>query len=273
MEVDRVSLRQLQAGVGTRLITNVSESVTRSLVEGPQSRTLQSFQLTTVDLRPVQFRVSSRVGSLDVGMDFELTARVSVKREIHITLTGQMEVRHREDGGDPSPPVFTGQSIREEITTAEGASILVAGFITEREAPQLAKIEAARDSPLLKSLFSDNGQSLELVLVLTPHIVRAGTTADVTLSVAPPAVAPPSVAPRLDTRYSLQVGAFQNRSNASALFAELTKRHQDVFIQEPSAGQPLYRVCVGRLPSIRGAKQVEKLLRSEGFTAFVSQLR
>jgi cell division septation protein DedD len=90
------------------------------------------------------------------------------------------------------------------------------------------------------------------------------------LNVAIPAPASPASA---QAAYTLQVGAFQDRAKAAALIAELEKRHQDVFIEETSAGKPLYRVRVGRLANIEEVKRLQRLLRSEGFTSFVSALK
>jgi Flp pilus assembly secretin CpaC len=264
VEVDRISLRQLHPGVATSFIMNVSESAGRSFVEGPQSRTVQNFQLKTVDKGPVQFRISSRVGPMDVGIDFAFTARVSDKREIKVTMTGQTGVRHRQSDTAPLATVFTGELVRDEITTAEGASILFAGFVTERDAGRLGGIEAVTDSPILKSLFGEKRQSVELVLLLTLHIVRPPAPTDVTFTPAP---TPPQNA------YTVQVGAFQSRANAATLFADLGRRYPDVFIQEPSSGERLYRVRVGRLANVREVKQLEGVLRNEGFTTFVAQLR
>jgi hypothetical protein len=300
VEVDRAGLRELHPGAATSFIMNVSENAGRAFVEGPQSKTLQNFRLTAVDEEPVQFRISSRVGPMDVGVDFEFTAQVSDKREIKVSMTGQTQVSHRKNDTDPLATVFTGEKLRDDITTAEGASILFAGFVSERDAERLEGIEAAKDSPILKSLFNEKGQSAEVVLLLTLHIVRPSAPKDVApkITAAPPRVtadaprvtpAPPKVTPApagttiapsgivavpsLQNAYAVQVGAFQKRANAASLSAALGKKYPDVVLLEPGAGQQLYRVRVGRLGSIREVKLLEELLRQEGFTTFVAQLR
>jgi len=106
LEVERSRLKELRGGATTSFIVNVSDGAARSL--DAQSRTLQSFQLANVDERPVQFRISSRLGSLDVAIDFELTTRISVKREIRITVVSQTEVRRR-DSDVEAVPLFTGE--------------------------------------------------------------------------------------------------------------------------------------------------------------------
>jgi hypothetical protein len=69
------------------------------------------------------------------------------------------------------------------------------------------------------------------------------------------------------------VGAFKNPANAASLSAALGKRYPDVVLLEPGGGQQLYRVRVGRVASIREVRLLEELLRQEGFTTFVAQLR
>jgi cell division septation protein DedD len=122
-----------------------------------------------------------------------------------------------------------------------------------------------RDSPILKALFTDSNPPVELVVVLTPHVAAPPPTVDVMLHDPQP--------PVLQRGYTLQVGAFQDRAKASALIAELEKRHQDVFLQEASAEKPLYRVRVGRVASLQEVKELQKRLRSEGLNSFISQLK
>jgi cell division septation protein DedD len=270
LEVNRTSLSEFRAGPAASFIVNVPERVTRSLVEQPESRTLQSFPLAGIDERPVQFRVSSRLGFLDIGIDFELTTKVTVKREIRMTVLSQTQIRYRESDSDPPLPAFTSERVSQEITTAEGASILVGGFLTEREAKQLASMDALKDSPILKSLFSET--PLDLVLVLTPRDVRAPAMTAVAapgVVATPRPAAPRPAGPRPQGRYTVQVATFRNLESASALLARLEKRHQDVFIHESSTGKPMYRVRVGRLEDVQAVKQLEKLLRNEGFDPLV----
>jgi hypothetical protein len=211
------------------------------------------------------------VDALDLGMDFELSAAVTPKREIKFTINSQTEVRETQNERAALLPVFSSESVRREIVTAEGASVLIGGFLTEREARQLASMETLRDSPIMKFLLNENDSAVELVLVLTPHITVAPSIPAEPLNVSTP---PPALAPApAQAAYTLQVGAFQDRAKAAALIAELEKRHQDVFIQETSAGKPIYRVRVGRLANIEEVKRLQRLLRSEGFTSFVSALR
>ena len=103
-------------------------------------------QLSAADARPVQFRVASRVGSMDVGIDFEFTGQVSLKREIHITVTSQTHVIYGENES-LIHPVFAGEPVRQEIITAEGSYILVAGLDSFAGCPAARKHGKAAGKP------------------------------------------------------------------------------------------------------------------------------
>lgn len=267
LQVERAGLKQYQTGAPARFVVNVPADFAKSLAGSPQSRTVQTFKLPTMDQQAIRFQVSSRVEALDLGMHFELTAAVTAKREIKFTINSRTEVRETENERASSLPVFASESVRREIVSAEGASVLIGGFLTEREARQLASMDTLRNSPIRKFLLSEDDAAVELVLVLTPHI-----TASPSIPVEPLNVGVGAPAPAL-AAYTLQVGAFQDRAKAVALIAELEKRHQDVFIQETSAPKPLYRVRVGRLANVEEVKRLQRLLRTEGFNSFVSALR
>src|SRR5262249_40364842 len=150
--------------------------------------------------------------------------------------------------------------------TAEGASVVIAGFVSENETRQLSAMEDLRDIAMVKSLIGADDPPTQIVLILTAGIVRATPA---TPSAAPAVTSVPS-----NGRYTVQVGAFQNVANAAALVGELEKRqHRDAFIEEASAGNRVYRVRVGRFADIRDVKALEAQLRKEGFHPFISQLR
>jgi hypothetical protein len=154
LQVERAGLKEFQTGAPSRFVVNVPAAFAKSLVESPQSRTVQTFKLPTADQQAIRFRVSSRVDTLDLGMDFELAAAVTPKREIKFTITSQTEVRETENERAALLPVFSSESVRREIVTAEGASVLIGGFLTERELRQLASMETLRNSPIMNFVLS-----------------------------------------------------------------------------------------------------------------------
>jgi type II secretory pathway component HofQ len=270
-------------------IINVSGTTLQALFPGPGSKLLQSFYLTTVGETPAEFRIGSRVASsqptaesqrLDVGFDFRLLTRVSLKREIAMTLISQARIRNLDnDGGESASPI-SGEAIRHEITTAEGASVAAGGFITEMDTQQLSRIGTLHDSPVFKYLFSSaNEDQPELIVVLTPHIVRASDTpisAPVRNVVRPPVqttVAPPKKSETKTGQYTVQVAAFRTEARAGAYAMELnTKYNLDVFVDALETADPgylRYRVRIGHLPNFNAAKELENQLRRDGLEPLV----
>jgi len=74
--------------------------------------------------------------------------------------------------------------------------------------------------------------------------------------------------------FTVQVGAFRERTNAERLRERLTASYSPIFIQQIEAGQnSFYRVRIGKISGEEAAQQYADQLRSkEGFTPFVVRL-
>ena len=270
-------------------IINIPEASLRALIPGPGAKLLQSFQLTTVGDTPAEFRVGSRVTAsqptaesqrMDVGFDFRLLARVSLKREIALTLISQAKIRNLDsDGGESATPI-SGEAIRHEIMTTEGASVAAGGFITEMDTQQLSRIGMLLESPVFKYLFSSSGEDQpELLVVLTSHIVRSSSDAATPAVVRPSARAAAPPAPRKSEtktgQYTVQIAAFRTEARADAYAMELKGKYLDVFVDtlvSASDGYLRFRVRVGHFPNISAAKELENQLRRDGLQPFVAML-
>jgi len=303
-EVNRSRLKELgippRAVSAERLesdfIINIPEASLRALIPGPGAKLLQSFQLTTVGDTPAEFRVGSRVTAsqptaesqrMDVGFDFRLLTRVSQKREIAVTLISQAKIRNLDnDGGESASPI-SGEAIRHEIMTAEGASVGAGGFITDIDTQQLSRIGTLLESPVFKYLFSPRGEDQpELLVVLTSHIVRASSDAPVPAAARPSARAAAAPAPRKSetktaqyetktAQYTVQVAAFRTEGKADAYAMELKRKYPDVFVDtlvSANDGYLRYRVRVGHFPNISAAREFENQLRRNGLEPYVAML-
>jgi cell division septation protein DedD len=284
LEVDRSTLRSLallSSAGPLALVVNITQPLAVSLAEAQGSRTLQNFQLTTTGNNPAQFRVASRVQALDAGVDFQLTSKVSVKREIAMQISSQVRIL---DAG----PVFTGQTVTQTIMTAEGASVLIGGFVTGPDSTQLTKIGTLQKSPLLNYVFStEDVDEPEIVLVLTPRITRppsAATAVDVVEALRaatppppPPPPVPPSVEPSVErrpSRYTIQVASFRSEARAKALVDELSAAHYaDPLVMPPLPPQTFYRVRVGRLADLQAARELYRQLTAGGFEPLIVRLK
>jgi rare lipoprotein A len=74
--------------------------------------------------------------------------------------------------------------------------------------------------------------------------------------------------------FTVQIGAFADRTNAERLRERLLSRYQPIFIQDYDAPTGyFFRVRVGRVPSTDAAQQLAAQLRREdGFQTFVVRL-
>jgi rare lipoprotein A len=74
--------------------------------------------------------------------------------------------------------------------------------------------------------------------------------------------------------FTVQVGAFSDRTNAERLRARLLARYQPIFIQNYDAPNGhFYRVRVGRVPNPDAAQHLAAQLRdTDGFQTFVMRL-
>jgi len=302
-EVNRSRLKELgipiRAVSAERLesdfIINIPAASLQALLPGPGSKLLQSFQLRTVGETAAEFRIGSRVSSsqpsaesqrLDVGFDFRLFTRISPKREIAMTLISQAKIRNIDSDGNESASPISGEAIRHEITTAEGASVASGGFITDLNVQQLSRIGTLRESPVFKYLFqSGNDDQPELLIVLTPHITRVADdpiSASVLPAVQRPVQITVAVPPKVQRtseaksgQFTVQVAAFKTEARAAAYAMELNRKYLDVFVdplETAVAGYLRYRVRVGHLPNMSAAKELENQLRSDGLEPFVALL-
>jgi rare lipoprotein A len=71
--------------------------------------------------------------------------------------------------------------------------------------------------------------------------------------------------------FTIQVGSFVNRSNASRLMEELRKEHPDVYIQVLETPEnTYYRVRLGKFKTREEAYQFAEGLAHEGYTVFMT---
>jgi cell division septation protein DedD len=146
---------------------------------------------------------------------------------------------------------------------------------------QLSRIGTLHESPVFKYLFlSGNEDQPELIVVLTPHIVRASDApipTPVRNIVRPPVQTTVAPAPRKSEAktapYTVQVAAFRTDARAGAYAMELNaKYHLEAYVDTLETVDPgylRYRVRVGHLPNLNAAKELENQLRRDGLDPYV----
>lgn len=113
---------------------------------------------------------------VDVGVNLDITPRVLLNREISMNITVQVRAQAGERNiGGVLQPVLTNRQVQHEIRLAEGETNILGGIITDTEATSLSGIPGLKNIPGLKYLFSQERKtrdSTEIIIMLTPHIVR-----------------------------------------------------------------------------------------------------
>jgi general secretion pathway protein D len=156
---------QLRGAEGTKLTLNlgqevpiVSTSYTPIATGGVGVNPLNSFQL-----KPV-------------GINIDLTPRVTLDGDIIVDLN----VESSSQGPDKNVagtnyPSFVSRNVGTRLRLRDGESNLLAGLLREDEVTSVSGFPGAVRVPFLRQVFSKNSQTrsqIDLIMLLTPHIVR-----------------------------------------------------------------------------------------------------
>src|SRR5262245_25086987 len=113
----------------------------------------------------------------NVGINIDLEPRVHHNREI--TLKGKVEISSLAGqvsaGGGLTQPIIGTREIESTIRLRDNETNILAGLIREEERHSLSGVPGLSDIPVLKRLFGNTEttiQSTDIVLMITPHIIR-----------------------------------------------------------------------------------------------------
>jgi general secretion pathway protein D len=121
----------------------------------------------------------------DVGVNLDITPRVTYEGEIIIDLAIENSaIGGSVDVGGQSAPSFTSRKVHTFLRLREGEANLLAGLTLTSNTNNRTGPIGLMHLPVFKQLFSGNSiddQDSEIVMLITPHIVRSHelTTADV----------------------------------------------------------------------------------------------
>jgi type II secretory pathway component GspD/PulD (secretin) len=148
----------------------------------------------------------------DIGVNLDITPRVTLEGDIIVDLT----VDNSSLGQDKLVagqliPTFGQRTVTTRLRLRDGESNLLAGLLREDERKSIQGFIGAIHVPVLKQLFSGNETSIaqtDIVMLLTPHIIRTNEITDTDLRPlyigsqqnlgvggAPPLIAPPVETP------------------------------------------------------------------------------
>jgi type II secretory pathway component GspD/PulD (secretin) len=162
------------------------------LVASSKARILEDPRITTVSGRTASLRAgetinvltttgggtgtvaTTQVQSFQTGVTLDITPVVNTND--YITVTLHPSVNSEAPGGATVPNIQT----RDTTTTVglhDGETLVIGGLIEDEDSVQIQKIPILGDLPLVGQLFTNKQTSHtrnELIITVTPHIVRPG---------------------------------------------------------------------------------------------------
>jgi general secretion pathway protein D len=175
----------------------LNDSTTR-IIQNPELRSVdgQAAKLNIGDRVPVatgSFQAGVGVGSssaagfvsplvntqfqyIDVGTNVEITPRVHPNHEVSLKISVEVSsVTNQQNIGGIQQPIISQRKVIHDIRLKEGESSVLGGLVTKSDTKQLNGWPGLAHVPILRYFFSDdsrNSEDDEILIVLTPHIVR-----------------------------------------------------------------------------------------------------
>ena len=196
-----------ELGFGGLVLSASSESVSvliRALEESRRADVLSRPQVRTLDNQPAFIQVGERVprivasnltvGGLqtntieleNVGIILGVTPRISPDNTVVMEIDAEKSRLGPEERGIPITVSIDGTVVRSPsietataqatVSAASGETIILGGMITKRDETISRRVPYLADIPLLGDLFrfdSAMEQRAELLIILTPHVIRS----------------------------------------------------------------------------------------------------
>ena len=118
-----------------------------------------------------------------IGVNIDITPRTHPNEDV--TLTVKVELSSIAGSGYSGLPTFVSRQISTQIRLKDGETNILAGLIRDDERTSLEGIPGLTDIPVIGRFFAKNHkerQETDIVLTLTPHIVRVLDLVDADLS-------------------------------------------------------------------------------------------
>lgn len=114
--------------------------------------------------------------TIDVGVNLDLTPRVMMNRDIAMNVKVAIKsINGFETLSGNRYPILTNRDIEHDIRLKEGESSIIGGIITDADSITVEGLPGVERIPLIKYLFSSETKTrteAEIIIVITPHIVR-----------------------------------------------------------------------------------------------------
>lgn len=200
-----------QLEYGGLVLSASSENVSvllRALDQSDSMEVLSRPQIMTLDNQPAFIQVGERVPRIvnsqltqlgqinslaleDVGLLLGVTPRISPEGQVVMEIDAEKSEVGAEREGIPISVSTDGTVIRSprvEVTTAQttvsaasGQTIIIGGLITNQNQSLSRRVPWLGDLPVLGNLFRYDGyqnRRTELLIILTPHVIRGRTEAE-----------------------------------------------------------------------------------------------
>jgi general secretion pathway protein D len=112
----------------------------------------------------------------DVGIDVKIKPRIHSEKEV--TLEMEIKIKSLSGTGVADIPIISTREVKNIIRLKDGETNLLAGLLRDEERKKKTGIAALKDIPILGGLFSSTDQVIQqtdVILTITPHIVRSIT--------------------------------------------------------------------------------------------------
>jgi general secretion pathway protein D len=113
----------------------------------------------------------------DVGVNLDMTPTVTLEGDIRLDLTVDSSTRGADVTiGGVNIPSFVQRTVTTRLRLRDGESNLLAGLLQESDQSSVTGFPGAIHVPFLQQLFSGNtgdNETVDVVMLLTPHIVRS----------------------------------------------------------------------------------------------------
>ena len=118
----------------------------------------------------------------DIGVNMEITPHLTANGEVALHAKVEILTQQGQEtlGGGLSEPIFGQRSVEHDIQLEEGEASLLGGLIDRELSNTVGGIPGLGDIPVVKYLFSQTQRNTidnEVMIMLTPHVVRLPETA------------------------------------------------------------------------------------------------
>ena len=201
-----ITLQNLRHLTGADYVVTLPSFTADALLNDSTTKIIQNPQVRSVDGQPAKLRIGDKVpiatGSFqagvgvggaagagfvnplvntqfqyqDVGVNIDMTPRIHPNHEVSMKLSVEVSsVTGQQPIGGITQPIISQRKLEHEIRLKEGEANVLGGLITRTDTKSLQGWPGLAHLPLMRYFFSDdthNSEDDEILIILTPHIVR-----------------------------------------------------------------------------------------------------